>query len=60
MSSDRKWTLGFLLVFALIAAGLAFFQVRDNAAIDRCHSIGGETYDQGLHCVIGGKTVSTR
>ena len=60
MSRGVKDSLILLIVLLLFVGGLVFFQVRDNAAIARCHTIGGETYDQGAHCVIGGKTVSTR
>lgn len=50
--------------FAVLAAAFIAFIVlmdrRDRAAEDRCHAIGGDTWDYGEHCVIGGAVVNTQ
>jgi hypothetical protein len=49
-----------VLVSLAFFAFLVFLAVRDTRASDRCEDIGGQTWDSGKHCVIGGKIVSTR
>ncbi|QAU06780.1 hypothetical protein HWC06_gp75 [Gordonia phage Duffington] len=49
----------FVFFFGLFIAFLVFMIIRDQSAIDRCQQMGGQTWDQGQHCVIGNYIVTT-
>lgn len=50
-----------LFIVVLLASAMAFFTYRDQAAVDRCTNLGGQTWDDGAHCVLGNpEVVSTR
>ncbi|QAU06306.1 hypothetical protein SEA_RICKMORE_72 [Gordonia phage Rickmore] len=46
-------------IVGLFIAFLIFMIMRDQSAIDRCRQMGGQTWDQGQHCVIGNYIVTT-
>jgi hypothetical protein len=48
------------LIIVVFIGGMGLMAVRDHHATARCHQLGGQTYDSGKHCIIGGRTVSTR
>ncbi|WNT45150.1 membrane protein [Gordonia phage OlgasClover] len=48
----------FVFFFGLFIAFLVFMIMRDQSAIDRCQQMGGQTWDQGQHCVIGNYIVT--
>ncbi len=57
------WTAGVLLAGALFVFGMWAFTtmaVRDHRGRQRCERLGGQTWDSGRHCVVGGEVVSTR
>ena len=64
--TQHQWNSGFragaalTLVTVAILGGVLYLSHRDAEATERCLQIGGQTWDEGHHCVIGGKVVSTR
>lgn len=51
---------GIFALFVFFGGGMILMAVFDHTATNRCHKLGGQTYDSGTHCTIGGQTVSTR
>lgn len=58
---SRVFVVGVIVMLvAVFVGGIGLMAWRDHEGTIRCHHIGGQTYDSGSHCVVGGRTVSTR
>lgn len=49
-----------MLAFVFFMGAMVFMGIRDHKAEVRCHNLGGQTWDSGTHCTIGGRVVNTR
>lgn len=60
MSSLRIYLpmVGFVIVMLAL---FTLVGVKDHRSVQRCESMGGQTWDSGMHCVLGNpEVVSTR
>lgn len=55
----HPWGGYFLIAFVTVAviAFVVLLTAKDNKAIEKCDALGGQTWDQGAHCVLDNTVV---
>lgn len=57
---ERMTVVLLVLVALLFVGAMGLMALRDHRAEERCERLGGQTWDSGQHCTLGGRVVSTR